>query len=125
MDRVPEARAPRAPRSGGDSGMVEHVAGAQPGYDWNRAFKAWGQARIFFPQQAADAGEDGTVRLQLEIAKDGRVLSVRMLDRSGSRWLDAAGVSMFRNQTVPPFPPGTVGETTTVNVSLHYTLIMR
>jgi TonB family protein len=125
MNRIPDARPPRAPRPGSGAGMVEHVSGAQPGEDWNRAFRAWGQARIFFPQQAADAGEDGTVRLELDVAKDGKVLAVRMKDRSGSRWLDMAGVSMFRNQTLPPFPLGTVGDTTTIRVSLHYTLIMQ
>uniref|UniRef100_UPI001359DEE7 energy transducer TonB n=1 Tax=Roseomonas sp. 18066 TaxID=2681412 RepID=UPI001359DEE7 len=95
------------------------------GQGWGRAFQAWVQRRGFYPPQAAMAGEDGTAVVDMEIARDGRILSARISTRSGSRWLDAASIALFRDQVGPAFTWDMPGETTTMRFTLHYRLITR
>ncbi|WP_419895966.1 TonB family protein [Roseomonas sp. USHLN139] len=125
LGSVPAPAMPRGAPAPGSSGSFSHLGGATPGQGWVRAFQSWVQRRGFYPPQAAQAGEDGTTVVDMEVARDGRILWARISDRSGSRWLDAASISLFRDQVGPAFTWEMQGETTQVRFTLHYHLIMR
>ncbi|PHK94484.1 hypothetical protein CR162_13425 [Pseudoroseomonas rhizosphaerae] len=122
---VPQrSRAPEPPAFRGNNSMV-HVSGAQPGLSWGRAFQAWVQSRGFYPPQAAAAGEDGPVVLRVTVARDGRIEAVQITSRSGSRWLDAAALSLFRDQVGPAFTADMEGDSTTLAFTVNYRIIYR
>ena len=101
------------------------VRGAQVGPDWRNAFRRWLDDHGRYPPNAALVGEQGTTRIELIVEPDGRVRSGRLLRRSGSVWLDAGTVSLFRNAVLPPFPPGADPAGVTVDLTINYVLIRR
>jgi protein TonB len=109
----------------GPSMPSPHITGADLGRDWVAAYSAWVQAHLFYPEQAALNGEDGTAEVVMNIDRTGRVLSVELRSRSGSQWLDLSTTGMFRGAHVPPFPPGTKEDTATVDQTIHYILRRR
>jgi protein TonB len=104
---------------------IEPVGDGDPGADWLNALSAWIEAHKYYPQEAAAAGEDGTVVVRVLVDHSGRVQSVELRDRSGSQWLDLAAQAMFRGARLPPFPPGTTDPNFTFNLTMHYILIGR
>jgi TonB family protein len=111
-----------APRQGAtDISPFARVAGAHVGPDWRNELSAWVRRHAYYPEQAAMNGEDGDVMVQVVANPDGHVTSVEMKMRSGSRWLDMALMSMFRDANLPPLPDGT--EPITFNFTMHYILI--
>jgi protein TonB len=59
-----------------------------------------------YPPEAQSRGATGVVRVQFALARDGRVISARLVGSSGERILDEAGVAMVqRASPFPPFPP--------------------
>ncbi|EHL96105.1 TonB-dependent receptor [Acetobacteraceae bacterium AT-5844] len=123
MGRIPQQRS--APVDPNSSASSTYVSGAQPSGSWSAAFNAWAQSRIYYPPEAGRNGEDGTVVLQLVIDRSGRVRSVTLKGRSGSRLLDLGAQSVFRSQVVPPFTPDMEGETITLDVRMRYIIIYR
>lgn len=101
------------------------VRGAQVGPDWRNAFRRWMNDHGRYPPNAALVGEEGTTRIELIVEPDGRVRSGRLLRRSGSVWLDAGTVSLFRNAVLPPFPPGADPSGVTIDLTINYVLIRR
>ncbi|MDJ0388421.1 TonB family protein [Roseomonas sp. E05] len=103
---------------------LSYVSGARPSMDWGSAFQQWVQRRMFYPRAAVQAGEDGAVVLRVTVEKDGRVSAVRVITSSGSRWLDSASLSLFRDQIGPAFPPEMLGgqDSTTVTFTTDYIL---
>lgn len=99
------------------------VRGAQIGPDWRNAFRRWMNDHGRYPPNAALVGEQGTTRIELIVEPDGRVRSGRLLRRSGSVWLDAGTVSLFRNAVLPPFPPGADPAGVTVDLTINYILV--
>ena len=99
------------------------VRGAQVGPDWRNAFRRWMDEHGRYPTNAAVVGDQGTTRIELIVEPDGRVRSGRLLRRSGSVWLDAGTVSLFRNAVLPPFPPGADPGGVTVDLRINYILI--
>jgi len=85
--------------------VLSYVSGARPTVDWSAAFQRWVQQRAFYPSAAAQRGEDGAVVLRVTVQKDGTISAVRIITSSGSRWLDSASLSYFRDQVGPAFPP--------------------
>ncbi|PWC26705.1 energy transducer TonB [Teichococcus aestuarii] len=116
--------APGQPAYSGSAAMA-HVSGARPGRNWGRAFQAWVQSRGFYPPQAAAAGEDGPVVLRVTVARDGRIEAVQITGRSGSRWLDAAALSLFRDQVGPAFTAEMEGDSTTLTFTVNYRIVYR
>ena len=55
---------------------------------------------------------------------DGRVRSGKLVRQSGSIWLDAGTVSLFRNAMLPPFPPGADPAGVTIDFTINYVLIV-
>lgn len=99
------------------------VRGAQVGPDWRNAFRRWLEDHKRYPEAARVVGEEGTNRIELIVDPDGRVRSARLLRRSGSVWLDAGTMSLFRNAVLPPFPPGSDPSGVTVDLTINYILI--
>jgi periplasmic protein TonB len=121
-------------RQGAPSGQAElagpsqpapRITGAQLGRDWIAAYSAWVQAHLYYPEQAALNGEDGTAEVVLDIDRYGKVLSVELVTRSGSQWLDLSTQGIFRGAHVPAFPQGTKEETATIDQTIHYILTRR
>ena len=99
------------------------VEGAQVGDDWLQQLHDWWDRHSFYPQEAIVNEEDGVVEIHMVIRRDGQIGTVEVLRSSGSQWLDMAGVSVFRNAHLRPFPIGTPEPQADIYVSLHYVLI--
>lgn len=127
LDLSFNAPSPRAPRaaSPSDLGTSVRIQGANPGADWMAAFRAWLDRNGYYPQMAAMAGEDGTATVRFTVQKDGRVQDLRLVSRSGSKWLDMGAQAMLRDKTLPPFPEGTKADSTEITLTIDYILIRR
>jgi TonB family protein len=123
MGRVPQERS--RPAQSDANGSMGQVEGAQPSGSWRGAFLAWVRARSFYPEPARMNGEDGNSTVRLIIERSGRVRSVELRGRSGSRWLDLGVQSIFRDQQVPPFTPDMDGDTMTMTFTMRYILVYR
>ncbi|MDT8276297.1 energy transducer TonB, partial [Roseomonas mucosa] len=121
---TPSPRAPRA-ASPSDLGTSVRIQGANPGADWMAAFRAWLDRNGYYPQMAAMAGEDGTATVRFTVLKNGRVQDLRLVSRSGSKWLDMGAQAMLRDKTLPPFPEGTRADSTEITLTIDYILIRR
>ncbi|MBI0434025.1 energy transducer TonB [Roseomonas sp. KE0001] len=108
-----------------NNATVSHVAGTRASRNWQQELLAWVRSRGFYPPQAAMAGESGPVTLQVTVARDGRVTGLRMISRSGSRWLDMGATAIFRDGQAPRFTPEMEGDSTTFNFTIHYVLTYR
>jgi TonB family protein len=128
---APPARAPErgTPRSRGTLdvslstrlGDTGTTPDARIGSDWGNELIAWVNRRKYYPPQAAMQGEDGEVTVRATVTPNGRVTSVELTRRSGSRWLDMALLALFRDQTVPP--PRGEKEPITFNFTMRYILL--
>ena len=96
------------------------MADAGKGAAWTGKLKLWWDQHSFYPKEASQSDEGGTVRVRIVIANDGQVMSIDVVQGSGSGVLDAAAVAVFRNARLPPFPPGTPVPPADVVVTLHY-----
>ena len=99
------------------------LSGDNLGPGWERAFRDWVNRHKFYPEEAAEAGEEGTAAVKVVLGRDGRVKSVDLIDRSGSQWLDLALQALFRSQHVPALPDTFSPGDATINVVMHYILI--
>lgn len=113
------------PRGPQDIDSNIRVVGAQVGPDWIRLMQEWWVRHRYYPTQAAQNGEAGTVQVHLDMDRLGRVLSVRIESTSGSQWLDAGALSIFRNAQLPPFPSGTPEPRADLHLTLNFYLIRR
>ncbi|MBL6457937.1 energy transducer TonB [Belnapia sp. T6] len=99
------------------------VKGAEVGPDWRNAFRRWVEENKRYPESAVIAGHQGRSRVQVIADPNGKVRSVRLTSPSGSVWLDYQTMAMFRNATLPAFPPGADPNGVTIDFSMHYILI--
>jgi len=99
------------------------VRGANVGEDWRRGFRRWLNENVRYPANAAAVGDEGVNRIQLLVAPDGRVKSWRLVQRSGSVWLDAGLEGPFRNAVLPPFPPGADPDGVEVTLTVFWNII--
>jgi TonB family protein len=91
--------------------------------DVMRQLQAWWDVHAYYPTHASRNDEGGTVRVHLEILRDGRIWSVRVVSSSGSPSLDAAAFATFTGGFVRPFPEGAAGME--LDIPLHYVLAHR
>jgi protein TonB len=110
------------PRGGSRMGSV-FVHGAQLGPDWKQLLDEWWAEHRYYPPQAAERGEDGTVTVRVSLDRDGKVYSVELESPSGSQWLDMGALAQFRYQHLPPFPPGTPEDHADLDITIDYILI--
>src|ERR1700678_3814352 len=110
-----------APALSQDFSITNQVEPANPGRrDLMRQLQAWWEVHAYYPRHASNNDEGGIVKLHLVIAPDGRIGTVNVVESSGSHSLDAAGVAVFRDVFVRPFP---AEETRAdVDISLRYVL---
>ena len=99
------------------------VRAANIGADWAQGLAAYWLRHRYYPSQAAEAGEDGTVKIQIVVNRLGRVQSVEVLSRSGSPWLDMAAVGTWRNAQLAPLPAENNDPTITIPLTINYLLI--
>ncbi|MGH7049502.1 MAG: energy transducer TonB [Acetobacteraceae bacterium] len=93
------------------------------GPDWLAELTRWVNQRKYYPDSAVEMDQQGTVELSLVIERNGRVAGARILQSSGSPFLDQAWLGMFRAATVPAFPAGTKADRIIIRASMHYILI--
>jgi periplasmic protein TonB len=96
---------------------------AEVGPDWRNALSAWVQEHSYYPQQAAETGQQGSVKVLVTTMPDGHVLSVDMERGGGSQWLDLALDGLFRGAKLPPLPKSAGDQPVTFHFTMHYILI--
>jgi protein TonB len=125
---TPQRAAARASVS--PSGSPAHAAAGQNaagragdannGAAWMGKLKQWWDQHSYYPKEASQTNEGGSVKVRIVIAADGQVMSIEVVQSSGLSVLDAAAVAVFRNAYLPPFPSGTPAQPADVVVTLHY-----
>jgi TonB family protein len=91
--------------------------------DLMRQLQAWWDVHGYYPRYASRNDEGGTVNVYLDILRDGRIGSVRVVGNSGSQSLDAAALKAFTGGFVRPLPEAV--PQTGLDISLHYVLARR
>lgn len=107
---------------GGGSQASPDFSAPDAGPDWENELHAWWDRHGYFPREAAEAGEQGTVGLHLVVNHDGRVTAARLTTQSGSVWLDQGALALFRDANLPPLPPQTSKSQIPVDLRIHYIL---
>jgi len=98
------------------------VRGGHVTPDWLQLAREWLEQHGYYPPQAAERGEDGTVTVTVRVGRDGKVRGVEMASRSGSQWLDMATLALFRYAQLPPLPPNS-DDQIEVDATIQYILI--
>lgn len=93
------------------------------GPDWESAFNKWVNERKYYPQSAADEGEQGSVTVSFTVLPDGKVIDLHIIRGSGAPLLDMAWYGIFNGHDVPRFPPGSKAKQERVVATLHYILV--
>ena len=92
------------------------------GSDWMDEFNKWVNERIYYPQAAAEQGQQGTSVISFTVHRDGSVTDLKLVSSAGSTFLDQAWLNIFK-ENVPPFPPNSKSSTIKITASLEYELI--
>jgi TonB family protein len=111
------------PRGPEDASPFSLDTDAEVGPDWRNELIEWVDEHAYYPEQAAALGQDGTARVVVNTAPDGRVLSVELESRSGSQWLDLALEALFRGAKLPPLPKQAGTAPIVFHFTMHYILI--
>jgi protein TonB len=94
-----------------------------PGDDYFERLRRWLAQYRQYPQSAIERKEEGTVLVKFELARDGTVLSTRIVQSSGSTTLDQAAYDLLhRASPVPPFPDNLSGDRGTIVMPIDYHL---
>lgn len=92
----PGAQGPPAPAAGG-------APAARAGADYARALLTRLQRAVIYPRAARRRGAEGIVRVEVVLAADGGLVTVRVAEGAGDAALDEAALALVRR--VAPFPP--------------------
>ena len=96
-----------------------------PGDDYLEHVRRWISRFQHYPEEADKQGQKGVVLLDIDIARDGTVLDVRIARSSGYPLLDAAALQTVRSASpVPPFPARYRRERGSIEVPQSYTPIL-
>jgi protein TonB len=93
------------------------------GADWDAALNKWVNDHSYYPQAAAEQNQQGSVEIEFTVDRYGNVTKLHMLNGSGSPFLDQAWQGLFQGAQLPPFPPGTKDDHTTVDATMHYEIV--
>ncbi len=107
---------------GGGARSTPDFSAPDAGPDWLNELHGWWDRHGYFPREAAEAGEQGTVGLHLVVNHEGRVTAARLTTASGSVWLDQGALALFRDARLPPLPPQTDKPQIPVDLRIHYIL---
>ena len=113
------------PRDPDASSANIRVRGAHVGKDWLEQLHEWWEEHSYYPDEAARLLQDGTAQIHVHVDRYGRVHLVELESSSGSQWLDAGAQAVFRNATLPPFPPGTLEPDADLDITIDYILQRR
>ena len=93
------------------------------GSDWDAALSKWVQEHAYYPQAAAEQGQEGTATVEFTVDRQGHVTGLKLLNSAGSPFLDQAWEQLFQDNTLPPFPSDAKDDHVTVQYTVHYILI--
>lgn len=93
------------------------------GSDWMSTLSAWVNKHGFYPEQAAEQGQQGTAEVIFNVDRNGHVTGLHLVTSAGSVFLDQAWEDLFRDNQLPPFPPDAKDDHATVDYTVHYELI--
>jgi protein TonB len=93
------------------------------GPDWDAALNKWVNAHKYYPQAAAEQGQQGDVQIEFTVDRAGNVTGLHMLSGSGSPFLDQAWLGLFQGAQLPPFPANAKDNHVTVDATMHFQLI--
>lgn len=93
------------------------------GADWDAALTKWVQEHAYYPQAAAEQGQQGTATVEFTVDRNGHVTGLKLLDSAGSPFLDQAWEQLFKDNTLPPFPADAKDGHVTVRYTVHYILL--
>ena len=96
---------------------------ADVGTDWRNALSAWVGSHAYYPTQAAEMHQQGSVRVLVTTLPSGRVTSVELEQGSGSPWLDLALQGMFRGARLPPLPKSAGDQPVPFHFTMHYIIV--
>ena len=97
------------------------IKGVSPDYD--AELQDWIQRHLYYPEEAARKGQDGTAEVHVVLDRDGQVRDVELTTSSGADLLDDATSGMFRGATLPPVPPDMAGGHFDIDLTVHYILM--
>ena len=93
------------------------------GADWDAALTKWVQEHAYYPQAAAEQGQQGTATVEFTVDRHGHVTGLKLLDSAGSPFLDQAWEQLFEDNILPPFPPDAKDGHVKVQYTVQYVLI--
>jgi protein TonB len=102
---------------------VAHVVGQGRAADYLALLSEFIEEHKYYPEGAAQNGEEGSATVQLTVRRDGSVRSLSLASSSGSSLLDAAWMAVFRDNRLPPFTDDMPGAEQTFTLTLNYELI--
>ena len=97
------------PPSAGSAGSAATAGGTEAMSRYEAAVHAAIDRALVMPRVVRDRGLDGTVRVELSIGRDGRLLRVRIATSSGFGPMDAAALAAARRAELPAAPPEVPG----------------
>ena len=112
-------------RNGRLTDSVTHVMGSHGYGDYGQMVQEFVEQHKYYPDAAARNGEEGAATVQVTVDRDGNVKSLALVTPSGSHLLDAAWMSIFRDNKLPPMNDDMPGDTYTFRFTLDYVLIYR
>lgn len=113
---------PGAPKGPNRAEAFFDARAARLGVDWQGALMTYWLTHRYYPRQAADDGEDGSVDLELTVGASGKVENAVLKSKSGNQFIDMAALGTWRNAKLPPLPPE-LGERYTFTITINYILI--
>jgi protein TonB len=78
--------------------------------------------RPAYPEASRRRGQEGTVRLELSVDANGRVVDVRVTESSGFGALDAAAVEALREWRFRPAQRGGMPVAGSITTAVHFRL---
>jgi protein TonB len=125
LDPSPRDRLSAMARDVASTESTVHVRGAPIEEAWIDRLHEWWNEHASYPEEAARHEQDGTVRIHIRVEHDGHVRLVEVDEPSGSQWLDAGALAVFRDATVPPLPATTTEPSKDLDLTIRYVLIRR
>jgi len=92
---------------------------------WGDEASEWVLSHLYYPELAADNGEDGTVSVMVTVARDGTVKKVRLLKSSVHRTLDLGLIDVFLKKHMPPFTDDMTEQQLDLPITVDYYLIQQ
>ncbi len=93
------------------------------GADWASGLEAYWIQHRYYPSQALQNGEDGTVQVEIVVNRLGKVEQVKVVGRSGSPFLDMAAMGTWRGAQLAPFPAENPAPRATMTLTINYILL--